>query len=492
MDTPRIGHVQFKDGAQRAATILSQLEVITMNALYSNLVAYLPIDCPTREKRSWLGDSLNTVELAMMTLWTPTIHSFFLSTMIVDSQAMNPSAPNYGWIPPVVQWAQQKGKPADLSWTMAFPLISYHMLRYYNDTELVASLWPQLTLFMDSMTKAGRDEIGGLADFYVYGDWCTVEPRNISTPGTGPILAAANYLMSLKVMGILAEAIGETEDALKYTQLHAELTPVFHSRFWTPATKSYNHNDSLETQCLNSVALSAGVVPEEYIPSVQASLIQDVHDRNNQFTVGATGAMWLLQSLTNAGDLDGAIDLATQTKKPSWGWWLTQNATTCWENWSGVADATHPPNPTHNHIFLCGGIGSWMYQYLAGVRPLGFGYSVVEIAPETESKQGPDAVSVIVETIRGEVKVSWLARDAVTISSAALQLNVEVPYTARAVVRFPVDGLSVTINEEVTGMAVWKSGKFISGCPGVENGAVTDRNRVTLEVSSGKYSFIVH
>jgi len=490
MNMQRVGRVSFSGGVTGADKILSQLEVMTMNGLHSNLVAYLPTDCPTREKKGWLGDSLNTVDLAMMTLWTPAIHSFFLDTMIVDTQEMNTTAPNYGWIPDSVPSAYKTGKAADLSWTSAFPLISHHMLMYYNDTNLIASIWERLSIYVDSMTEAGKNEVGGLADFFQFGDWSANESRSIYNKGTGPVLAAANYLMSLKAMAEMADAIGKTKDASKYSNLYAQLSPVFHSRFWTPATKSYNHNDSLETQSLNSIALGAGLVPKEYINEVQSSLKKDVTDRGFHLTVGATGAMYLLQALNSAGDSNAAMRVATQTTEPSWGWWLTQNATTCWEDWSGVKDPTHPPQPTHNHIFLCGGLGSWLYQYLGGVRPIGHGYSVAEIAPETGSTLGPDRVDLVVETIRGQVQVSWFARSAVS-PGVALELAIEIPSTMRAIVRVPVANTSMTIIEGILNQPIWSAGKFIPDTAGVEKGYITDENKITFEVSPGKYQFVV-
>ena len=60
---------------------------------------------------------------------------------------------------------------------------------------------------------------------------------------------------------------------------------------------------------------------------------------------------------------------------------------------SGVEDGTHPgdcfntgfapgcvPNPpTHNHIFLCGGVAEWMYRSLGGISPLLPGYASVQV-----------------------------------------------------------------------------------------------------------------
>ena len=60
-----------------------------------------------------------------------------------------------------------------------------------------------------------------------------------------------------------------------------------------------------------------------------------------------------------------------------------QGATSCWENWSGESDATHPPQPTHNHIFLCGGVGEWMYTHVAGISlPASPGFSQILLSPK--------------------------------------------------------------------------------------------------------------
>ena len=87
-------------------------------------------------------------------------------------------------------------------------------------------------------------------------------------------------------------------------------------------------------------------------------------------TVGVKGLNTWNSLLVGLGFLDIANGLASQTSFPSWGYWLTQGATTCWENWSGEADASHPPEPTRNHIFLCGGVGQFLTQDVGGIQPM--------------------------------------------------------------------------------------------------------------------------
>merc|ERR1712054_716774 len=105
-------------------------------------------------------------------------------------------------------------------------------------------------------------------------------------------------------------------------------------------------------------------------------------------TVGSIGQKWIFRELTAIGKHDTALALAMQTTYPSFGYWIANGATTCWENWSGISDQSHPgqpnaPNPpTHNHIFLCGGVGEWIYRSLGGIAPATPGYATVAIAPQ--------------------------------------------------------------------------------------------------------------
>ena len=81
-------------------------------------------------------------------------------------------------------------------------------------------------------------------------------------------------------------------------------------------------------------------------------------------------------------------------------------ATTCWEDYSGLADPTHPPTPTHNHIFLCGGAGEWLYRSVLGVEPAAPGWKKVAVRPLIIAG-GPASASGHVLTVRGKVSVQW-------------------------------------------------------------------------------------
>ena len=143
------------------------------------------------------------------------------------------------------------------------------------------------------------------------------------------------------------------------------------------------------------------------------------------------------------------LKIATQTTYPSWGYWLSLGATTCWENWSGGHDASHPPTPTHNHIFLCGGIGEWMYEYLAGVIPTSAGYATVDVKPLVSKTLGPASVDAAITTVRGIILSTWTRANGHgepfngKNGAALLTMRVEVPAAVeRATVRVPLLGVN--------------------------------------------------
>lgn len=78
-------------------------------------------------------------------------------------------------------------------------------------------------------------------------------------------------------------------------------------------------------------------------------------------------------SLAPATHKDLAYLVATQTTYPSWGYWQTLGATTLFEAWDSTARS-------NDHPFL-GTVVDWFYQYLAGIKITGAGYSTISVMP---------------------------------------------------------------------------------------------------------------
>lgn len=505
----KTGSVTFDGGHE--AKMLNAIQGLVVNSQLSNVAGYIPTDCPTREKHGWLGDAQVTAEEAMFNFDMAQIYTNFLQ-MIEDDQE---SSKHKGDVPGVVPSNRDPHLTSDrdllhtsnrdpsgitdISWSAAYPLIARWVLRYYGDLRLVARHWKSMKAFVDQLTGyASSHCTGGLADYWTWGDWCAVDSRAEATPTTGPELSAFNYILALDAMAEMAVALaadpefnepGAAEDATNYAALARKFRPVFHKRFFNESVNAYGPCE-LELQSLTVAPLAlGGVVPDAKLAAVVNSLSEDIKRNNNHFTVGSVGAKHLFPQLTAYGLHDQAMAVATQTTYPSFGHWLENGATTCWEDYSGVADESHPPPPTRNHIFLCGGVGEWMYRSVAGISPASDGYDKITIAPQIG--HGVATSTAHVKTVRGVALVSWAA----SANHSSYALAARVPVSSSASISFTSLPLSLTPSDVVvreSGTLVWENGAFKQGAvPGVLAGKAVGKLGIEFEVVSGSYSFHV-
>jgi|EP01043_Picozoa_sp_COSAG02_P016870 alpha-L-rhamnosidase len=393
-----------------------------------------------------------------------------------------------------------KGAMADLSWTAAFPLITSWLYKYYADTYPIMKHWDSLKKYMDGVHDQASKDPGGLPAFWTWGDWCAVEARAIATPATGPELAAFNYILGLDAMVTMADAVGEKEDAEKYKSLGTSMRVAFKEAFYNATLDRYaprgNEADNeLLLQSLNVAPLAmAGSRPDVAdslgVDGLATKLHENIVKQDYHLTVGSVGAKHLLPQLSANGLHEDAMKIATQQTYPSYGWWIANGATTCWENYEGWPDPEHPPTPTHNHIFLCGGAGEWMYRSVLGIEPASAGWKKITVAPHILA-DGPASATGSMATIRGKVSVAWTRADSTgqrAATPAVSKLAVTIPAGATATVTIPCDETSQTTITE-SGKTVWTNGKFVDGVTGVGESKEQVLDGVTFEVESGSYSF---
>jgi hypothetical protein len=159
--------------------------------------------------------------------------------------------------------------------------------------------------------------------------------------------------------------------------------------------------------------------------------VNDLEARGHRLNTGAIGTKLRLPVLTKYGRGDLAYEVATQTEYPSWGYWVTQGATSSWETWRNEG-----PDQSLDHPFL-GTVDDWLYQHLAGIQAAEPGYATVRIAPVFPAQL--QQVSATVTIPRGEVMSSWQRGE------VGLALSVTVPpgVTTELVLRFAQDRVEV-------------------------------------------------
>jgi alpha-L-rhamnosidase len=168
-------------------------------------------------------------------------------------------------------------------------------------------------------------------------------------------MAGYSYVQILKNMAELAPLIQPplpSSAMARYKSLASDAMNAFHSTFWNQRLNAYG-GDSGAVQSLNIPGLDLGVAASH---GVEGQVLQRLqHDLENQtnyhLRVGAVVSKMLLTTLSEHGMHTSALKVASQEDEPSWGYWLSQNASSCWEAWPGATDGS----TSRNHIFLCGG-----------------------------------------------------------------------------------------------------------------------------------------
>ena len=180
------GMVAFGGGAD--ATLLNQLAAMVQAGQLSNMAAYVPTDCPTREKHAWLGDALDVAEELAYNFWAAPMLELFLDTIRAEQTVGGTGDGNV----PVNVPAGPTERPMDISWTAAYPMIAHWLYVYYGDIGVIHDHWPTLKRYVDGQR---RQKGGAGADLAVPDFWNFVrQPRLFWTISLPPPLLAACHV----------------------------------------------------------------------------------------------------------------------------------------------------------------------------------------------------------------------------------------------------------------------------------------------------------
>jgi alpha-L-rhamnosidase len=371
----------------------------------------IPTDTPTYEKNGWTGDA----QVAAPAMSYAFGLSRFFTKWIGD---LGDSQDEPGQLPVIVPsggWGYRELAPAP-EWTTVYPFLVREMYRLHADDRVAARQWPKLVRYLDW-------EIGRLQDGLAttaLGDY--LAPGTDGNPPEDTRLTATAYLhRALVATADMGDLLGHGDVATRYRSVADGLKTAFNAAFLGPDGHYRTSRDPNYRQTSNAIPLAFGLVPPGSVPSVVASLVNDIRVRGDLLNTGALGTSVLLGVLTANGHPDVAHAVAVAWAYPSWGYWLDQGADTMWEMWE-------VGTRSHNHYFK-GTVTQWLYENVAGIRPGDAGYRRLVVRPD--ARVGVSWARSDLETVRGKVSSGWtqVGRD--------FRLTVEVPVGSTAEVHVP-------------------------------------------------------
>jgi alpha-L-rhamnosidase len=419
--TPRVqdvdGRAVHTDLAPRGEFTCSEplINAIHEIAKRSTLYNYhgFPTDCPQREKNGWTGDAHLSAEQALFNFDMDTAYRKWM-TDLRDCQRASGQVPA---VVPTGGWGFRFcSGPA---WDSAALLIPWYLHVYRGDTAVLEEHYECMRRYVDFLGTMAEDF---LVDFGL-GDWCPPEwkPSVIWDPTyrcPTVVTDTAYYAVDARIVAASARALGRAGEAERYDALAARVRAAFRARFLDTTTGTVTGSCQASVAC----ALYQGMVDQEEKPRVIERLVQTVEAADRHIDCGILGAKYIMHALTDAGRLDLAWAMATQTTYPGWGEWIARGATTMWETWNGDASRNH-------HMYS--DVDAWFWRGLAGLAPdpeaPGFRHFTVTpgLAP------GLTHVKARHLSPYGWIEVEW-KRDAERFT-----LDLAVPPGCRATVRLP-------------------------------------------------------
>lgn len=384
-----------------------ECSVPLVNQIYQNLkwgargnYRSFPTDCPQRDERQgWTGDRAVETRGETFLFDVSAFYEKWLRDM-TDSQNEQGSITDV--CPPY--WPIRNDS---VTWPGANVIIAGMVYEQYGDLRVLERQWETMDRWMNFMNGFLTED--GIMPRDTYGDWCVppedpilIHSRDPARKTSSGILGSTYYYFCLKQMAHYANLLGKPEASKAYADRAEALKTAFNKKFFR-ADVGYYENGS-QTSCLLPLAFE--MVPETEKPRVIARLKEKIlNETHGHVGTGLVGAQWLNTTLTRLGLSNLSWGFVTKTEYPSWGYMISQGATTVWELWNG--NTADPAMNSGNHVMLVGDLNVWLHNSLAGIacdpeKP-GFRHVIMRPLPQ----KGLDWVKAFYVSPYGKIESAW-------------------------------------------------------------------------------------
>ena len=462
--------VDIVSEVETSNSMVNKLHKIMRTTMLNNFQGK-PTDTPVWEKNGWLGDA----NVALSTM----LYNFDMSNYLPNFiEIMEDCFNVYGTVPDMVPTAGWWLNGNAAVWNTIYVIGVAELWDSYGMENYSEEQYDTMRQFalkdLAEIEKNGWVWVDGQL-----ADWCS--PVGGSDPDVGyhegdsegsRICGTAYVYKMLSCMKEIADNLGKTEDAQEYAAAMANIYTAFNQSFYNQSkgiyeTGKFNPVGSRTEyrQTSNLVALGYGFVPEENVGTVVANLVKDIEEKNYHLDTGIVGAKLILPVLCDYGYSQVAYRILTQDTYPSWGYWLTQGATSTWEMWEKTSRSL-------DHYFL-GTYDEWIYSHLAGITDMKDGYKTFTVHPYLIGDL--NYVNASIETVRGTLKSNWSLN-----ADGTATMEITVPVGSTATVYFPT---AKTAKIRLDGE------RLTTSLDGVEEVSF-DGTQIYAVIGSGSYSFV--
>ncbi|MDX1358482.1 MAG: alpha-L-rhamnosidase C-terminal domain-containing protein, partial [Clostridia bacterium] len=180
-------------------------------------------------------------------------------------------------------------------------------------------------------------------------------------------------------------------DTTYYERLAGRIRNRFNEKYLDKAKGVYHNGKHMA----NVYALYFKIAPDDYNKAVLESLIREIEASEYRMDAGIFAASMVFKVLADARRTDIIDRMLLCEDHPSYGYMKKNGATTLWETWDGSASLNHP---------MFGGVVSFFYKYLAGIRYIG---KERRILIEPIFPESMDDFKAALHCIYGVMEVSW-------------------------------------------------------------------------------------
>ena len=494
------------------------------NSIRGNFISSI-IDCPTREKNTWTGDSGIFSSAAGYLADVYHIYRNF-------SEMGRLSQTGDGAIPEIVP-SMEKPSPdstviGNAIWGGdTFVMIGYEMYHQYGDISYLTDNYDTFTKWIDyvfTYKVSDSSEVEDTDRFnYIkdakdlrletnYGDWLnyygTIPGKGYRCLQDGTTsyiwaytshaeMATAYTAYSCMLVAEMAQILADNEtDAVKkeayledvqtYKSYHARLAKAWRTNFvkedgfscvsgGTSLTSApYTYTEGEGSQTSYAMGIMFDLYENEEMKKKAADKLASLVEKDGYITTtGFPGIHILYEALTEYGHFDTALRMMKCTKQPSMLYPITQGATTIWETYYGTVNS-------RNH-YSFGSASEWLYKYILGID---HGYNAEKPAfrhfmlhPNYDIYSDLTYAKGELMTYSGKIKAEWKLSD----DKKTFTYDVEIPANTSATIELPTHSENFVITE---------SGLPVSEAEGLTYIETKD-GKACFEALSGIYSFKV-